>query len=217
MSDPTSIRIVIADDHPIFRDGLKKLLDSEPGFTVVGEAHDGVEAIQAVQRLEPDVLLLDLAMPRLGGLESLAQLGTARPRVIILTAAITDSARQRAMQLGAHAIVMKDVAARELVTDIRRVVAGSFVVGQQVFAERDEAIQRTNDDRALYRLTPRERQIVGAVLAGLSNREIARQLSISVQTVKHHLTSVFDKTGASSRLELALFASHHQLIDQPGT
>jgi two-component system nitrate/nitrite response regulator NarL len=208
-----SLRLVIADDHPIFREGLRKLLDTESGFTVVAEATDGIEALQAVSDHDPDVLLLDVAMPRLDGLESLAQLTGERPRVVILTAAITESATARAMQLGARGIVLKEVAARQLVADIRRVADGGFVLGGQVFADRATAIERANARSSSFKLTPREQEIVAAVLDGLNNQEIAARLSISIQTVKHHLTSVFDKTGASSRLELALFASHHQLAD----
>jgi two-component system, NarL family, nitrate/nitrite response regulator NarL len=211
------VRIVIADDHPIFRDGLKKLLETEAGFAVVGEAHDGVDAIQVITRLKPDVLLLDMAMPRMGGLETLAALdGATAPRVVVLTAAISEPAILRAVQLGARGIVLKEVATRSLLEGIRRVMRGQCVLGDEVFEDLVAAIRSPTgtSQRKRFGLSPREIQIVAGIAAGQSNKEIAEQLSISVQTVKHHLTSVFDKTGVSSRLELAAFALRNRLVDE---
>lgn len=207
------VRLVIADDHPIFREGLKKLLESELGFSVVGEAADGEAAIQATKTLDPDVLLLDMAMPRMGGLETLPGLEGLRTRVIILTAAISESAILRAIQLGARGVVLKEVATRQLLTDIGRVMRGEYVVGEEVMGNLVGALRRPDVAQSSRRfsLTPRESEIVAAVVGGRSNKDIAVHLSISVQTVKHHLTSIFDKTGVSSRLELALFAVRHGL------
>jgi two-component system nitrate/nitrite response regulator NarL len=210
---PRSVRVVIADDHPIFHDGLKKLLESEPGFTVVGEAEDGVDAIKAVQTASPDVLLLDVAMPRLGGLETLSAIQGLPTRVLILTAAISEASIVRALQLGARGIVLKEAATRQLLDGIRRVVNGKYVVGEGAVESLAEAIGRPASERERrYSLTRRELDIIAAIVAGESNKEIADQLSISVQTVKHHLTSIFDKTGVSSRLELALFAVNQRLV-----
>jgi DNA-binding NarL/FixJ family response regulator len=209
------VRIVIADDHPIFRDGLKRLLESEPGFSVVGEAHDGLEAIGVSAATRPDVLLLDMAMPRLGGLETLASLTGHQPRVIILTAAISEGAILRAVQLGARGVVLKEVATRSLLDGIHRVVRGECVFGEEVFDDLVDALRNPAIDRRQRRfgLSAREIQIVAAIVDGRSNKEIADDLSISVQTVKHHLTSIFDKTGVSSRLELAAFAMRHRLVE----
>lgn len=213
---PGSVRIVIADDHPIFRDGLKKLLESEPGFVVVGQAADGVEAVRLARTLAPEVMLLDLAMPRLGGLESLAALEQGSTRVMILTAAISESAIYRAIQLGARGVVLKESATRKLVDDIRRVVAGGYVVGDEVLDNLVDAVRRAGAaPKRPFNLTPRELEIIVAVATGRSNRDIASQLAISVQTVKHHLTSIFDKTGVSSRVELALFAVRQGLVEEP--
>jgi two-component system, NarL family, nitrate/nitrite response regulator NarL len=209
------VRIVIADDHPIFRDGLRRLLDTETGLHVVGEATDGVEAVRITRTLAPDVLLLDVAMPRMGGIESLAELQGCPARVIILTAAITEAAAVRALQLGARGIILKEAATRYLLDGIRRVVAGSFVLGEGVVDDVVSAISRVDSERAARRfnLTLREREIVQAIAAGQSNKDIADRLHISSQTVKHHLTSIFDKTGVSTRLELGMFAVRHRLAD----
>lgn len=215
---PIPVRIVIADDHPIFRDGLRKLLDTEPGFAVVGEAPDGEAAVEAVQTLRPDVLLLDVAMPGLGGLEVLSALKDAPTRVLLLTAAISDTATVRALQLGARGIVLKEAATRQLFDGIRRVVSGKYVVADGAVETLADALRRPSSaPERPYNLTPRELDIIRAIVAGDTNKEIAERLSISVQTVKHHLTSIFDKTGVSSRLELALFAVGQKLgqPDQP--
>jgi two-component system nitrate/nitrite response regulator NarL len=209
---PRPVRIVIADDHPIFRDGLRKLLESEPGFAVVGEADDGLAAIRAVQALNPDLLLLDVAMPRLGGIEALAAL-QGQTHVLILTAGISDAAVVRALQLGARGVVLKETATRQLLNGIRRVIAGKYVVGEGAVESMAEALARpANERERRFNLTRRELEIIGAIVAGENNKEISDHLSISIQTVKHHLTSIFDKTGVSSRLELALFAVNHRII-----
>jgi two-component system, NarL family, nitrate/nitrite response regulator NarL len=208
-----AVRIVIADDHPIFRDGLRKLLESEPGFAVVGEADNGLTAIRAVQALKPDLLLLDMAMPKLGGIEALAALQGQKTHVLILTAGISDAAVVRALQLGARGVVLKETATRQLLNGIRRVIAGKYVVGEGAVESVVEALSRpTNERERRFNLTRRELEIISAIVSGESNKEIADHLSLSIQTVKHHLTSIFDKTGVSSRLELALFAVNHRII-----
>jgi two-component system nitrate/nitrite response regulator NarL len=179
------VRIVIADDHPIFRDGLKRLLETEPDFLVAGEATDGVEAMDMARALAPDVLLLDIAMPRMGGIESLSAMQGLPTRVIVLTAAISEAATVRALQLGAHGVVLKETATRYLLDGIRRVVAGRYVLGEGVVEDVVAAISRVEDDREARRfnLTHRERDIVTAIVAGQSNKDIADQLRISTQTV----------------------------------
>jgi DNA-binding NarL/FixJ family response regulator len=210
------IRIVIADDHPTFRDRLKGVLESEPGFRVVGEVADGPAAIDAARTLLPDVMLLDVVMPRVGGLPTLSAVSEWPTRVIVLAAAISEGAVLQALQLGARGVVLKQAATRDLLEGIRRVVDGKFVVGDGAVECVAEAIRRpgTVQTERRYNLTRRELEIVTAIVAGHNNRDIADRLKISVQTVKHHLTSVFDKTGVSSRLELALFAISHQLIGE---
>ena len=209
------VRIVIADDHPIFRTGLRKLLESEPGLAIVGEACNGTEAVRLVGLHAPDLLLLDLAMPGLDGIEVLSAISGSPTRVIVLTAEIRQPALLKALQLGIRGIVLKESATQQLIHSIRRVMDGHTVIGEGAVEDLVRAIRqplRTGRD-GRYGLTSRERDIIGAIGAGLSNKEIAAQFGISVQTVKHHLTSIFDKTGVSSRLELAIFAGHHRLAD----
>ena len=208
------VRIAIADDHQIFRDGLRKLLESERGFEVVAEAADGIDAIRLAREVRPEVLLLDVTMPRMGGLETLSAPAVQATRVILLTAAIDPADLLRAVQLGARGVVLKESATRQLIEGIHRVMEGKFLIGSEVADDLAQALRQagTQKDKP-YGLTPRELEIVEAITAGDSNRDIADRLDISLQTVKHHLTSVFDKTGTSTRLELALFAIRQGVVN----
>ena len=129
---PRRIRISIADDHQIFRDGLRRLLESEPGFEVVSEGADGLDAIRMARDSQPDILLLDVAMPRMGGVEALASLANVGPRVILLTAAIQPSDLLKAIQFGARGVVMKESATRLLIDGIHRVMDGKYIIGADV-------------------------------------------------------------------------------------
>ncbi|HZM52639.1 MAG TPA: response regulator transcription factor [Vicinamibacteria bacterium] len=220
MACPDSIRVLIADDHPIFRKGLRTLLEAEHGFTVVGEAGGGEEAIRLAQQLKPDILLLDLAMPGVSGMDALAELAAAPTpvRIILLTAGIEKAEIVKALQLGAAGVVLKSAATDLLFKSIRSVIAGQHWIGRDAVTDLVQALRAQLEPpekpaRERFRLTPRELEITSAVVSGLSNKEIARKFSLSEDTVKHHLTNIFDKMGASNRLELALFAVHHRLLE----
>jgi two-component system, NarL family, nitrate/nitrite response regulator NarL len=218
-------RILIADDHPIFRDGLKRLLESEPDFKVVGEACDGVEAVKLVRQLKPEILLLDLAMPRRPGLEALREMNSgpasSSVRVILLTAAAEKDQIVEALQLGARGVVLKDSATQILLKSIRAVMNGEYWVGRESVANLVQYLRTLVDSsshesrKKRYGLTPREFEVISAVVAGYANKEIAEYFKISEDTVKHHLSNIFDKVGVSTRLELALFAVNQSLPFKP--
>jgi two-component system, NarL family, nitrate/nitrite response regulator NarL len=215
------IRIVIADDHPIFRDGLRRLLEAESGLKVIGEACDGSEAVKLARQLKPDIMLLDLSMPRMPGLEALKDLSTGTGangvRVILLTAAAEKHQIVEALQLGARGVVLKDSATQLLLKSIHTVMTGEYWVGRESVSNLVQylrtLVQSSGEEakQKKFGLTPRELEIVSAVVAGYSNKEIAEYFKISEDTVKHHLSNIFDKLGVSTRLELALFAVNQAL------
>lgn len=213
------IRIVVADDHAIFRDGLKRLLEAEEGFEVVGEAASALEAVRIVGEVAPDVLLLDFAMPDGSGLEVLRALHESRApvRTILLTAGVERDEIIEALQLGVRGLVLKHSATPLLHKCIRAIAAGEYWLGHDRIPDLIEAFQRLrNPDSAspIQTLTAREMRVIAAVVEGATNRDIAEQLGMSEQTVKNHLSHIYDKVGVSNRLELALFAIHHKLLDR---
>jgi len=199
------IRIIIADDHAIFRDGLRRLLVSEKDFVVIAEASDGKEAVLLTQQLKPDILLLDLAMPRMPGMEALREMAHAKVSAytILLTAAIEPFEVTCAMRLGARGVVLKASPPELLLSCIRAVSEGQYWVGSGVLTDWTGLGQKSSGGSDL---TSRESEIVSAIKTGRSNREIALQMSISEETVKRHLSNIYGKLGISSRLELALLA-----------
>jgi len=221
----SKIRIVVADDHPIFRDGLCKLLALEEDFQVVAQASDGRQVLEVLQQFEPDVLLLDLKMPGLDGLATLQRLQAAKnkTRVIVLTASDDKNEFVQAMKLGTSGIVLKQTATELLIKSIRKVHAGEIwldshttaaVIRTFVAAEETAPPAQSSPaprDRERSPLSQREREIVALVAQGFKNKEMAEKMFISEQTVKNHLHNIFDKLGVSDRLELALYAIHNNL------
>ena len=216
-----TVRILLADDHPIVRDGLKKLLQLEEDFEVVGEAGDGREVLEKCHELDPDVLLLDLRMPNLDGLSALQALQQTnkRTRVIILTASEDKNEFVQAMKLGCSGIVLKQTAPDLIVKSIRKVNSGEIwldslttaAVMRQFSTGLESAGGGGGKGRERSPLSAREREIVALVAQGYKNKEMAEKMFISEQTVKNHLHNIFDKLGVSDRLELALYAIHKGL------
>jgi two-component system nitrate/nitrite response regulator NarL len=215
-----TIRIVVADDHPVVRFGVKNMLQAEEGFEVVGEAEDGDTAITQTIELEPDILLLDLYMPRLPGLEAMRAIMTKSPRVkiILLTSTISTQQVIEALQIGARGIVLKDSVAADLGESLRAVLSGDYWIGGQRVANLLTALHglmakaAAVPEKKTFGLTPRELEVVTCIVEGCSNKDVAKQFTISEETVKRHLSNIFDKTGVSTRLELALFAISHKLV-----
>ena len=212
------IRILLADDHAIVREGLRRLLETERDFRVLGEAGDGLEAIELVTRLKPDVLLLDLAMPKLPGIAVLRRLAESESpvRTIVLSAAVEKDQVLEAIELGARGVISKESATRLLFKCIRSVIEGQYWVGREQVGDLVHALRAVRANGAEPReksfgLTRRELEIVAAIVSGCSNREIATKFTLSEDTVKHHLTHIFDKLGVSNRLELAMFAVNRGL------
>lgn len=210
------IRIVIADDHSIIREGLRLILSSEPGFEVVATAADGEEALQIAMKQRPDILLLDVDMPRMTGLETLKNLSENDTQIksIVLTASIENKQIVEALQLGARGVIRKETPARTLLKCIHSVSEGQYWLGQTAFSDLVRGLQSlalATPENAKFGLTAKELKVVGAVLEGDTNKAIGERLTISEQTVKNHLTNIFNKLGVSNRLELALFAAKHHL------
>lgn len=213
-----SIRVLVADDHTIFREGLCRLLEAEHDISVIGEARSGRECIELTGKLKPDVVLLDLKMPDQDGLTVLTELGgtESQVRTIVLTASEDEQDYVETVKRGARGIVLKQAATERLLEGIRKVHRGEIWIDQRVAAEVMKAMTRPGPapgaagEKGL--LTPREAEIVTLVTQGFRNKEIAEKLAISEQTVKNHLQNIYDKLGVSDRLELALYALHHKLV-----
>lgn len=194
------ITLVVVDDHPVVRDGLRGMFESAPGFRVLGEAPDGVTGVDLVDRLDPDVVLMDLRMPGGGGVAAIAELARrgARARVLVLTTYDTDSDTLPAIEAGATGYLLKDAPRDELFNAVRAAADGRTVLSPAV-ASRLVSRMRTPSAPGNEALSAREREVLVLVAKGTSNRAIAAELFISEATVKTHLTHVFAKLGAKDR------------------
>ena len=217
-SSEKKIRIAIADDHTIFRDGLRKLLSLETDFEVCAEAKDGTEVLDVLRQSEPDVLLLDLKMPGLDGIGALQRIQNQKlkTKIIVLTASDDESEYVQAMKYGTSGIVLKQTATELLIKSIRKVHGGEIWLDAKTTAAVMRQFAAPGEvggprERERPRLSNREREIVALVAQGFKNKEIAERMFISEQTVKNHLHNIFDKLGVSDRLELALYAIHRNI------
>lgn len=212
MRPTRSIRITIADDHPIFRLGVKTLLAQQPGFAVVGEAGDSTAAIEMVVNLRPDILLLDHTMPRLNGIDVVRRLNASKSgtRAIILTAAMPEPEIQVALMHGAWGVVLKHTASDVLPKCIKQVMEGEHWIGVESVNALIGGL-RAPTGGGSSSLTPREMDIVRRVAKGASNKDIAWDLKMGEQTVKNHLRRIFRKLNVANRVELALMAVEQQL------
>ena len=212
------IRIVIADDHPVVRIGVRNMLASQPRFQVVSEATDGEDAVLLTTRLLPDILLMDVNMPRLPGIDALRSLTLSHPRVkiVLLTGSISPQQIAEALQIGARGVIYKDTLTDQLTAALLAVASGKYWIGGRRMETLDEVLATLEPppgvEKERFRLTRREMEVVQLIARGYSNRELAKELSLSEETVKRHLSNTFDKTGVSTRLELALFAMAHNLV-----
>ena len=218
--DTPTVQILLVDEHLIFREGLRKLLEGEPGFIVVGDAAGPDDARRSIEEHKPHIVIVSLTgRPLVRLLQTLHDLRTEhpRPRTIVLTTAIERRHIVQAMQLGVSGMLVKDASAHLMFESVRSVVAGHYWIGREQLTDMAGALVRPAPiNRSRFRLTPRELEIVDAVRRGDTNKTIGRQLSITENTVKHHLTTIFGKVGVFTRLQLAVFAINHKLELDPG-
>ena len=199
--------VLLVDDHALLRTGVANIINQEADLEVVAEAGDGVEAIDAYERHHPDVMLLDLRMPRMEGVEVVRRIRERDPRarVIVLTTYDTDHDISRALKAGAKAYILKDISADDLINCIRDVLAGKTYLAPAAAAKLAEGVTRVQ-------LTPREMATLRLMADGKANKEIASELAISERTVKTHLGHLFEKLGVTSRTEAIKVATHRGLV-----
>ena len=209
------IRVLIADDHAVVREGLRAFLALQDDVEVVGEAADGEEAVQAVVRLEPDVALVDLVMPRVDGIEAIGRIRAERPgtRVIVLTSFVDEDKMLPAVRAGAVGYLLKDVAPQELVSAIRTVHGGGTLLHPTVVEELVREVSRDGGAAAPNPLTAREREVLALIARGRANKAIAFELGVAEKTVKTHVSNILGKLGLTDRTQAALYAVREGLVE----
>lgn len=214
---PAPLRIVIADDDDLLRDALSYLIDDRDGLTIVGQAADGAEAVQLAENLAPDLVLMDIRMPVLDGLDATLQI-KARPnppRVLVLTVVGQDQYVYQAFRNGADGFLPKRVRSEDLEAAIRTVASGHALIAPEItrtVIDRFITLSGEATDLIDYGLTDREIDVLAQLASGQTNDEIARRLEISDHTVKTHLSSIFSKTGCTTRVQAVIFAYDHGLV-----
>jgi NarL family two-component system response regulator LiaR len=219
MVNQEQIKVLIADDHQVVRQGLRTFLELHEDIFVIGEAEDGLQAVEMVNRLDPDVVLMDLVMPKLDGIEAIQQIKTSggKTKVIALTSFTEDEKVFPAIQAGASSYLLKDVSPDDLVEAIRAVHRGEARLHPDIARKLMKQVAKQPDegtDARVNDLTDREREVVCLIGQGLSNREIAQQLVISHRTVKTHVSNILSKLNLKDRTQVAIYAIHSGLVDQ---
>ncbi|HFB8792381.1 TPA: response regulator transcription factor [Neisseria gonorrhoeae] len=215
-----TIKIILIDDHTLFRSGIKALLSRQHGFEVIGEAADGLSGIKMISRLQPDVVLLDLDMPGMNGREALSQIISINPQqeVIMLTVSEDSDDLTECMRIGARGYLLKNINADFLLESIRKAAEGDNVFSPEMTAKLVKSLisppQPAQRTQALSSLTPRELEILGYLAAGHSNKIIARHLDLAESTVKVHVQNLLRKLNLSSRVQAAVYAIRHN-VPQP--
>ena len=215
MPPENKIRLVVADDHPLFILGVRALLAEDKDIELVGEGYNGEHAIELTQRLQPDVLLLDLTLPRISGLEVLHRLSAQKleTKTVIVTAAIDRTTTRNVLMRGARGVLLKHTASDLLCKCVRQVVRGEYWLGRDDVGDLVESLRAPRNAEQLPNgLTQREIDIVAGVSRSASNKEIAWQLGLGEQTIKNHLRRIFEKLNVANRVELALYVVEHKLV-----
>ncbi|MFC5953817.1 response regulator [Streptomyces pratens] len=217
MTDDPAISLLIVDDHPVVRDGLRGMFESVPGFRVLGEAADGVESLERAAALDPDVVLMDLRMPGGSGVDAIRELSRrgARAKVLVLTTYDTDSDTLPAIEAGATGYLLKDAPREELFAAVRAAAEGRTVLSPAVASRLVSAVRAPAAEPRSAPLSAREREVLALVARGTSNREIARELFISEATVKTHLTHLYAKLGVRDRAAAVAVAYERGILGGP--
>ena len=216
------IRVLLVDDHTLFRSGIRLLLQAQPDFEIVGEAADGLDAVKRARQLQPDVVLLDLNLPGLSGLEALPLIGEDSPNSAVLVLTVSEEAQElvAALQAGARGYLLKNIDADVLTSSIRKAARGEDVIAEVMTAKLVAQVRNrtappaatSNGERE--KLTPREREILQSLARGESNKEIARRFDLAESTVKIHVQNILKKLHLNSRVQAAVFAVEHGWVEE---